>query len=168
MKKIVALAIAAAVWTSSAPASAQTVAGAFGKGRIHFVVTGGTGYAFDESYLVLGVGASYYLIDGLSAGVFLETWSGSDPEMYKVTTSLQYVFYRTPLKPYLGAFYRRTEIDRLPSLDSVGGRGGIHFQAGRNGHIGVGAVYESYLDCTESIYRSCDSFYPEVSFTLSF
>jgi hypothetical protein len=29
-------------------------------------------------------------------------------------------------------------------------------------------VYESYLDCNETVYRSCDSTYGEVSFTIAF
>ena len=49
------------------------VAGAFSKGRTHFVVTAGTGYAFDETYLVLGLGANYYLIDGLNVGLHWST-----------------------------------------------------------------------------------------------
>jgi hypothetical protein len=39
---------------------------------------------------------------------------------------------------------------------------------GRNAHIGLGAVYESYLDCNEDIFRSCDSTYGEVTFTFAF
>ena len=34
--------------------------------------------------------------------------------------------------------------------------------------IGIGAVYESYLDCTNSVYRKCDSTYAEVSLTFAF
>jgi len=29
-------------------------------------------------------------------------------------------------------------------------------------------VYESYLDCNKSIYRSCSETYPEISFTVAF
>jgi hypothetical protein len=151
------------------PASAQQAAGTFAKGRTHFVVTGGTGYAFDESYFVLGVGASYHLVDGLSAGLHVETWSGGDPDMYKLTGSLQYVFYPVPrLKPYVGAFYRRTDVDGLPDIDSAGGRAGAFLEAGRNAYIGLGIVYESYLDCSQTVYRSCDSTYAEVTFTVAF
>src|SRR5688572_2174130 len=170
MNKKLALAITAAVLaTVAAPASAQSVAGAFGKGRTHFVLTASSGYAFDETYFVLGLGASYYLIDGLSAGVHIESWSGGDPSMTKITTSLQYVLHRVQtVKPYVGGFYRRTDIESLPDLDSVGARAGIYLQAGRNAFIGLGGVYESYLDCNEGTYRECDSTYADVSFTLAF
>ena len=54
------------------------------------------------------------------------------------------------IKPYVGALYRRTYIDGLPDIDSAG------------------VVYESYVDCTERVYHSCSSTYPEVSFTIAF
>lgn len=148
---------------------AQTVAGAFGKGRTHVFATAGTGHAFNEDYLVLGLGVSYYVIDGLNIGLGFESWSGGDPGMRKLTPSAQYVFYQLGrIKPYVGAFYRRTYIDGLPDIDSAGGRAGAYFQAGRNAYLGAGVVYESYVDCKESVYRSCSSTYPEVTFTLAF
>ena len=140
---------AAALCALTPPAAAQQVAGAgvFGQGRAHFIASVGNGYAFNHSDLVLGVGATYYLLDGLGAGLFYESWSGSNPGMSKITPSLQYVFHRVaPVKPYVGAFYRRTSIEGLRDLDSVGGRIGVYFPAGRSSYVGVGAVYESYLD----------------------
>lgn len=173
MKRFVASAAAAvAACAFSLPAAAQQVgvsAGVFSKGRTHVVATAGTGSAFDDTYLVLGVGLSYYLVDGLSVGIGYESWTGSDPNMSKITGSVQYVFYQVEtVKPYVGAFYRRTNIDNLPNLDSTGARGGVYIGAGRNLYIGIGAVYESYLDCNSSVYRSCSSTYGEVSFTFAF
>jgi len=130
---------------------AQNVAGAFGQGRTHVVATAGTGRAFYDDYLVLGLGASYYVIDGLNVGLGFESWSGGDPGMRKLTPSAQYVFYQLGrIKPYVGALYRRAYIDGLPDIDSAG------------------VVYESYVDCTERVYHSCSSTYPEVSFTIAF
>lgn len=168
--RLVITVAAAALACSVAPSAvAQQAAGSFGQGRTHIFITGGTGYAFDESYFVLGAGVSYYLFDGLGLGLSYESWSGSDPGITKVTPSVQYVFYQTgALKPYVGGFYRRTEIDGLPSLDSVGARVGAYFRAGSNTYIGFGAVYESYQDCTPSVYRKCESTYPELSFTVAF
>ena len=164
------LAAASLAFTASTAVAADVgVAGAFSKGRMHFAVTAGSGSAFDESYLVLGIGASYYLLDGLGVGLHYESWSGADPDITKITGSVQYVFHQVQtVKPYLGAFYRRTDVDSLPDLDSVGGRAGVYLRAGGNAHIGLGVVYESYLDCNETIYRSCDSTYGEVTFTIAF
>src|SRR5262249_14790115 len=48
------------------PAAAQSVSAGrfFSQGHTDLMVTAGTGYALDRSYLVLGVGAAYYLLDG--------------------------------------------------------------------------------------------------------
>jgi len=168
-KRLTSAILAAAAALASGPAAPADVAGLFGKGRTHFIVTAGTGYAFDETYFVAGLGVSHYVIDGLNVGLFFESWSGSEPSVYKLTPSVQYVLYQIPVvKPYIGAFYRRTYIDGLPDINSAGGRAGAYLQAGRNAYIGAGVVYESYLDCSKSVYRECTSTYPEVSFTIAF
>jgi hypothetical protein len=152
-----------------APARAQQVAGAFSQGRTHFYVSGGAGTSFGEDYFVLGAGIDYFLLDGLSAGLAIESWSGADPGITKFTPSVRYVFYGVPaVKPYVGAFFRRTNIDGQPSLDSVGARAGAFVQAGRNTFFGFGMTYESYLDCQPSVYVECDSTYPELSFAVVF
>ncbi|MDH4096023.1 MAG: hypothetical protein OEV81_14715 [Betaproteobacteria bacterium] len=167
MRVLLALAIAAG--TVSPPALAQQVAGAFSQGRTHLYVSGGAGSAFGESYVVIGAGVDYFLLDGLSAGLAFESWSGADPGFTKITPSVRYVFYgMQAVKPYVGAFYRRTDIDGLPSLDSTGGRAGVFVQAGRNAYLGFGVTYESYLDCQPSVYADCDSTYPELSFAVVF
>jgi len=142
---------------------------AFFKGQKQFTVMGGTGYAFDESYFVIGAGFGYYLVNGLNVGLQLESWTGADPSILKITASSQYVFYQTSrVKPYIGAFYRYTDVENRPSLDSIGGRAGLYMEVGRNGYAGFGGVYESYLDCNPRIYGSCDEVYPEISFLISF
>ncbi len=155
--------------TLPSPARAQQVAGVFSQGRTHLYVTGGTGSSFGENYVVLGAGIDYFLLDGLSAGLAFESWSGADPGITKFTPSVRYVFYgvRT-VKPYIGAFFRRTDIDGRSSLDSAGGRAGVFVQAGRNAYFGLGATYESYLDCEPSVYVKCESIYPELSFAVVF
>jgi hypothetical protein len=168
-KSIAATAVTLAALTLAAPAGAQSVGGGFSKGRTHFGITAGTGYAFDESYFVLGLGASYFLMDGLSVGLGLEFWTGSDPKLTKITPSVQYVFYQVQtIKPYVGAFYRRTDIADRADLNSVGARAGAYIPAGRNAYLGLGAVYESYLDCNDGIYRKCDSTYAEISLSFAF
>ena len=167
--KSICAALAACAAFFSMPAGAADVAGAFGQGRTHFMVSGGTGTAFDQSYLVLGLGVSYYVIDGLNVGLAAESWSGSDPSFYNVTPSVQYVFYQVPtVKPYIGAFFRRTFYSSLPDIDSVGARAGVYIAAGRNAYIGLGGVQESFLDCNKSVYRNCTETYPEISLTFAF
>jgi len=169
-KKLAAITVAAAAaFVLNQSASAQQAAGIFSKGHTHFVVTAGSGYAFNESYLVLGLGVSHYVIDGLNLGLSVESWSGGETGLYKVTPSVQYVFHQIPrLNPYIGAFYRRTYIDGRPDINSTGGRAGVYLAAGGNAYIGLGAVYESYNDCNKAVYSSCSDTYPEVSFTIAF
>jgi hypothetical protein len=169
-KKLAALVAATvAALPLSPPASASEVAGVFSKGRTNLVITAGSGYAFNETYFVLGLGVGYYVIDGLGVGLSLESWSGSDPKLYKVTPSVQYVFHQIPkVNPYIGAFYRRTYIEGRSDINSVGGRAGLYLAAGRNAYVGLGAVYESYTDCNKTVYSSCSDTYPEVSFVISF
>jgi hypothetical protein len=166
-KSIAAILAAAAAFTSTA--NAADVAGVFGSGRTHFIVGAGSGYAFNETYFVVGLGVSYYVIDGLNVGLSAESWSGADPHIYKLTPSVQYVFYQVPVvKPYIGAFYRRTYVSGLPDLNSYGGRAGAYVAAGRSAYVGGGVVYESYVDCNKAVYRSCSDTYPEISFTVAF
>ena len=152
-----------------APVSAADVAGVFSRGRVHFAVFGGNGYAFNDTYLILGLGASYYLIDGLNIGINAESWSGGTPTITKITPSVQYVFYQIPrVSPYIGAFYRRSYIEGQSDLNSAGGRAGVYVATGSNAFVGIGGVYESYLDCNKAVYSSCSDSYPEISFTFAF
>jgi hypothetical protein len=151
------------------PASASGVGGMFSQGRTSIAVTAGNGYAFDTSYLVVGASATYYVIDGLGVGLSFENWSGGDPAMTKFAPLVQYVFYNTSsVKPYLGGFYRHTNVSGQPSIDSVGARAGIYYVSGSNAYVGLGLVYESYLDCSNSVYSPCSSTYPEISLTFAF
>ena len=162
-------ALLAAVCLLPAAHAQVSLADAFSKGRVHGIVTAGSGAAFNETYLVLGAGVSYFVLDGLSLGVNLEAWRNADPTLTKLTTSIQYVFYQVPaIKPYVGAFYRRTYISGLDDLNSYGARAGAYVKIGRNAYLGLGGVYETYSDCKESVYRSCSDTYPEVSFTFVF
>jgi hypothetical protein len=169
MTKTGAILLAAVLATTAGAPAKADVAGMFSQGRTHLAVVGGSGYAFDDKYFILGVGASYYLIDGFNVGLYVETWTGGDIGINKVTPSLMYVIHQVPnVQPYIGVFYRRTFIEDLHDLDSAGGRAGFFFPAGRSTSIGFGFVYESYLDCDKATYNSCADAYPEFSFTVAF
>jgi hypothetical protein len=141
----------------------------FDQGRAQVSITAGTGYAFDEDYLVIGAGLTYFLSNGLGIGLSVESWTSGDPGLTKVEPSLQYVFVQSgAVKPYVGAFFNQTFIEGLEDLQSVGARGGVYISAGPRAFIGAGAAYESYLDCKETIFRSCDDVYPEFSFVIGF
>jgi hypothetical protein len=129
----------------------------------------GNGYAFDESYLVVGVGFGYYFATGLELGLDYESWSGASPHISKISPAVRYVIpTNSAIRPYVGAFYRRTMIDNYDDLNSAGGRAGLYIVSGQGSYFGVGAVYEKYLSCDTKVYRSCSDAYPELIFAIAF
>ena len=148
--------------------TAAEAAGVLAKGRTHFVVTGGSGQAFNDDYLVIGVGGNYFVTDGLSLGLNVESWTSGDPGITKVTTSAQYTFFQAAIKPYVGAFYRRAFIEDWDDLDSYGGKAGLYFSGGGDLYLSAGVVYETYSQCEERLYEDCSSTYPEFGVTMAF
>lgn len=142
---------------------------AFSAGSTRLAVIVGNGYAFNDTYLIIGVGAAYFVADGLDLGLDLESWTGGNPGITKVSPRLDYVFNTSgSLRPYAGVFYRRTMIEGLDDLNSIGGRAGLYLMSGKGVYVGAGLVYESYLSCQTSTYSSCDDTYPEIIVAVSF
>lgn len=83
-----------------------------------------------------------------------------------VSMQIKYVFTQPKvIKPYVGAFYRRTFIEDLDDSDSFGYRAGAYF-SGKNGvYIGGGLVYEEYKNCN---FIECSTSYPEILMSVSF
>jgi len=150
-------------------ASAGAGADPFSAGSTRLSVIIGNGYAFNNSYLLIGVGAAYFFANGLDVGLDLEYWTGSSPGISKISPRVDYVINTGgAIKPYVGAFYRRTMIDGYPDLDSIGGRAGLFLMSGKGVYVGAGVVYENYLSCSNATYSSCDSTYPEFIVAVSF
>lgn len=59
----------------SAPAAADP----FKKGNVRLALTAGWGQSFDDSYMIIGGGLSYYLRRGLDVGVDFERWFLGEP-----------------------------------------------------------------------------------------
>ena len=143
-------------------------AGPFSKGSQTISILAGAGSAFGDDYIILGGGYGYYVIDGLELGIDAQFWLSGDPSITKVSPQIRYVFTQPKtVKPYVGAFYRRTFIEDLDDLDSVGYRAGLNFMGQGNFYFGAGFVYESYKDCTETVYTDCSDTYPEILFGFS-
>ena len=144
------------------------IAGPFSQGSQSISIVAGAGSAFGDDYIILGGGYGYYVLDGLELGVDAQFWLNGDPSITKVSPQIKYVFTQPrTVKPYIGAFYRRTYTDGLDDLDSVGYRAGLNFMGQGNFYFGAGFVYESYRDCTETIFTDCDDTYPEILFSFS-
>lgn len=140
----------------------------FKQGDMNFSLLLGSGQAFNDSYSIFGAGFGYYVIDGLRLGIEGETWTGGNVSINKYSPQVQYVMAREKqLKPYVGAFYRKTSIEGFEDLDSAGGRAGVYMSSRGNYYISIGVVHESYLSCDEAIYVSCSDTYPEITFVFS-
>jgi len=144
--------------------TANSFAGFFNKGARNLSLVVGSGNAFNENYTILGAGLGYYVLDGLELGFDAQYWMGGEPSISKLSPQLQYVFARhAHIKPYLGAFFRRTSIDGFDDLDSSGARLGVFFTSDAGHYFGVGFVNEKYLDCNETVLISCSDSYPEIT-----
>ena len=140
----------------------------FEKGDLGVSLVVGSGQAFNDNYTIVGAGIGYYVLDGLRLGISGQTWLGGDVSINKYSPQIQYVMARNEkLKPYIGAFYRKTSIEGFDDLDSAGGRAGVYLSGRGNYYISVGMVHESYLSCDETIYVSCSDTYPELTITFS-
>ena len=129
----------------------------------------GNGYAFNESYLVIGVGVGYFAANGLELALDFESWTGSEPGITKLSPSVRYVIPTSgALRPYVGVFYRRTMIEKHDDLNSTGGRAGLYLLSGQGSYFGAGMVYEKYLSCDQKVYVSCTETYPEIIVAIAF
>jgi hypothetical protein len=151
----------AAAEAKKSPAS-QSPAGFFAGGRWRTGVVVGLGNAFSNSYLILGLGAGYYLVNGLEVGAGLQGWLLSSPNIWQVSPEVRYVVWQLgKFKPYGGLFYRWNFISDVETLNSYGGRLGIYYRSNPRMYMGVGAVWEEFSDCEENGFSDCSNIYPE-------
>ncbi|HEY3495006.1 MAG TPA: hypothetical protein VGK73_09985 [Polyangiaceae bacterium] len=145
-------------------------AGIFARGSKRLSILLGTGSSVTDTYLILGAGIGYFLVDGLEIGVDYDIWFLADPVLNRLSPETKYVFHMVPVvKPYIGAFYRHTFVADYDDFDYVGGRLGAYIIPSRSRmYVGAGAVYEHELECEDSAFVECDSVYPEIAFGITF
>lgn len=141
----------------------------FRQGAVAVTLTLASGFREDNSYLILGVGLGYYILNGLELGLDGSVWVFDSPTIGMVTPQAKYVFGFVPvIKPYVGAFYRQYIVGSgIDDFDSAGGRAGIYLVPGSSASIGIGVVYEHLIDCKDRILP-CDAWYPEGTIAVSF
>jgi hypothetical protein len=174
LKTVAVLLILTGTSNSTLAASAGTggVSTAFSKNSTSVAVVIGSGSAFNDNYTILGIGAGYYVTEGLELGIDLQRWFTGDPTITKISPQIRYVFTQPKvIKPYVGAFYRRTYFDDYNGIefddqDSFGYRAGAYFSTNNRVYIGGGVVYEKFKDCSE--FSDCSTTYPELLFSVSF
>ena len=149
------------------PVFAQS--GLFDSGAKRFSVVLGNASSFGNDYIVLGLGAGYYVIDGLDLGFDVQAWLGDDPSIYQITPEARYTLQITDvLAPYAGVLYRETIIENRDNTSAYGAKAGLNVIIGSNSYIGAGIVTIKYNDCRESVLVSCSETYPELAVLFSF
>jgi len=157
---------------SAASVGTGGIGTAFSKDSTTLGVVVGSGSAFDDNYLILGVGVGYYVARGLELGLDVQHWFSGSPSITKVSPQIRYVFTKAKrVKPYVGLFYRRTFFGDFKGLDladqdSFGYRAGAYFTSNNRVYIGGGIVYEEYKNC--GAFVDCSTTYPEILITVSF
>jgi hypothetical protein len=145
-------------------------AGPFSQHAVRVTATVGTGASRYDTYLLLGAGIGYYLLDGLAVGVDYLAWIGGTPFIQQLSPEIRYVFHFVPtVQPYVGSYYRHAFVAGYDDLDYLGARAGIYWVPPRSRvFLGAGAAYERLLDCQSSALTDCDAFLPEVAIGVTF
>lgn len=140
----------------------------FNKGSIGLEIMLGQGTAFNNTYDIFGIGASYYVIDGLELGLGYEVWRGGSPEITQYSPKVNYVLSLNEYYSlYLGGFYRLRVIDGLPNDKAIGGRLGLYVRSGSNLFFGFGVARIQYQNCVETAINNCSDTYPEFTVGVS-
>jgi hypothetical protein len=162
------LVLAAALPAHADDASAPPRETPFDRGKFALSAGGGTSSSFGHSYIVLGGGVGYYVLDGVEVMLSGEYQFGGDgPSIAELSPQLRYVAQPLvgawPVVPYVGVFYNHWFVgDGNPDVDSIGGRVGGLWVSG-NIVLGLGLGYEHVLSpCTD-----CEIIYPDVTIALA-
>ncbi len=138
----------------------------FSQGQWRGGITGGYVSTSGDDYLLLGVGAGYNFIDGLTGGLDYEVWLLGSPTVHKLAPWIGYTFYQVEkIHPYVAGFYRQNWISGFDSYQDIGARFGVYMPRGR-AYLGLGVVYEYRLDDAGFYERS--NWYPEIRFAVGF
>ncbi|MCK4675661.1 MAG: hypothetical protein KAT61_07075 [Gammaproteobacteria bacterium] len=157
---------------SAASVGSGGVSTAFSKDSTSVGVVLGSGSAFNDDYVILGASVGYYVVRGLELGIDVQHWFSGEPSITKVSPQVRYVFTQAKvIKPYVGAFYRRTYFGDINGVDpgdrdSFGYRAGAYFSTDNRVYIGGGIVYEEYQDCGR--LSECSTTYPDILFSIRF
>lgn len=157
--------------TSDEPPPDLRPRGPFSRGRLS--VGGGIGFfstiggTSSRTWLLLGIGAGYFVLDGLEVRGDAGFWIG-DPFIVTLTPGIRYVFHMVPVvHPYVGTFYRHYFLSGgFSDTDSVGARLGANFMLNQMSYVGAGVVFEHFLD--SNVFSNPDQIYPEITIALTF
>jgi hypothetical protein len=150
------------------PHAPQAERSPFDQGTIRVGVGLGIASWSTEDWMILGLGAGYFVLKGLEPHLDTTFWVIGKPFMATLTPGVRYVLHFVPkVKPYVGGFYRHYFVsDDQLDTNSIGARLGVNIMTGKMSYFGAGVVYEHFLD--QNLFVDQDQFYPEISFSFSF
>lgn len=139
----------------------------FSKGNKSINLTLGSSTNFNKNYTVVGVNVNYFILDDISVGTDYKGYFGASPSIHQVTVPVTYhiPLENTTYKPYLGAFYNHTFLEKpFKNYDIYGGRIGFSIQTSINSFMSLGWVQE-FGNSGDNIKNEG---YPEISAGFSF
>ncbi len=151
-----------AIWITTALAQSP-----FSQGKKQIGFNLGSSSNFNENYTVAGVDVKYFILDNLSIGTDYKGFLGASPSIQQVTVPVTYhvPLEHTTYKPYLGAFFNHTFLDKpYKDYNIYGGRLGFSIQTSINSFMSLGWVQEFGNSGTDIKNQG----YPEVSAGFSF
>ncbi len=169
MRKILCstLVLAALLFAASlpAPAAPAEIPGLFSEGSARLTLLTGNASAYGQNYTVFGVGAGYFIADGLELGLDMDNWTGASPHIFRISPEVRYVFSPSPkISPYVGAFYRSVSVAGRTNENTEGLRAGAYLPLSPQSYCGAGVVWETALGCS----GTCSDAYPELIIGFSF
>lgn len=140
----------------------------FDRGKLSLGIYGGSQSTLGYHYFAIGGAFGYFVLDGVEVSLGGLEEFGDGPNISKLEPELRYVVQplvgKSPVIPYVGAFYNHWFIGGgMSDVDTVGGRGGLLYVSGQL-VLGLGAVYERIVsDCV----MDCSSVYPDFTISLA-
>ncbi len=138
----------------------------FEKGSKNVGVTMGAGSFGNNNYTIIGVSASYFIVDNVMTGIEYRGWLGNDPSINEFSIPVTYMVpLHEKFRPYVGGFYRRTFMGSdFDDYNVYGARAGVSMVTSGNSYASFGWVQEYY----DNNYGDSSNGYPEIAVGLSF
>lgn len=143
----------------------------FEQGSKNVGVNIGAGSSYGNNYTILGINASYFVLDNLMLGAEYRGWFGGDPVVNELSVPVTYIApMHEKFRPYIGGFFRRTFVDSsdYDSYSVYGARVGVSMITSGTSYASFGWVQEYYdRDCGRYNCETSNG-YPEIAVGLSF
>ena len=125
-------------------------------GRPYGWLSGGTTFAYGQTYASINVGAGWLMRNGLAPNVELGSAFGSTPTLWSVRPGVSWFLPIPGVQPFIGAYYTHWFVsDGFADQNGVGGRAGLSIGS----VLAVGVNYDHVLSCN----ADCDSWTPVIS-----